>query len=379
MPRYTDPTPQYFDSQGKTLAEGKLYFYDSGSGTKKDIWVDSAKTIPAENPVPLYGDGRVPPVFLDGAYRVVLQDKSGAQIWERDPVSANLDAPFGADWSADVVYPISSVVREDDKYWRSLVANNFGNRPSTDGGVNWLEVSFVSGTLGSLALENVAPVSMGGTGGTTAETGRAGLGLDVIGIYTNSAPAVGDANADWKGFSNVHLDSASTNLPVAKDGSLVTLKGNGVQATAQAYFPFDSATPRMWLRGYDPIGLGGWEFALMSNKTNQVPDDGGSLRRCAWVSEVTTVFGSFTNRYWYHVVDLTANLTITTVPAVGAKMTLYNTSASSKTIGVGGGLTLSWYQGGSVSSGTRTIASYSRVEILAITATNLVITGIGIS
>lgn len=158
MTRYVNPVPQYLDSKGKELSGGKLYFYDSGSATKKKIWSDPVFSVQLPNPVTLYGDGRIPSIFLKGSYRVVLTDADGQQIWERDPVSGTTDAQFGADWSSIVTYDAGDVVREGDSYWISLTGGNTNNRPSTDGGANWEEIVFYQ--TGDLvgSLENYAAV-----------------------------------------------------------------------------------------------------------------------------------------------------------------------------------------------------------------------------
>jgi hypothetical protein len=134
MPRYVNPVPQYFDSQGDILIEGFLRFDETGTNTLKPIWRDVNMTIPATNPVKLDGAGRVPSLFLSGAYKITaFKDDGlgspGEQQWSRDPVGGESDA-FGGDWSSATVYGIGDVVRgSDGEYYQSIINANSGNDP----------------------------------------------------------------------------------------------------------------------------------------------------------------------------------------------------------------------------------------------------------
>ena len=139
MARLINAFEQFFDAAGDPLVSGKLFFFETGSNTvAKDTFADAGQTIPNSNPVILTGDGRSPNVFGDGTYRVVLTDSDDVQILSRDPVGGNVSIVFGADWVNTTVYNVNDVVRDDGRYWISQVSNNQNNRPSTDGGSNWL-------------------------------------------------------------------------------------------------------------------------------------------------------------------------------------------------------------------------------------------------
>lgn len=139
MARLINPFEQFFDGGGDPLFQGKLYFYESGSSSAaKGTFADSAEAIPNSNPVILTADGRAPNIFGSGAYRVILTDKDGVQIIQRDPVGGDIGITFGADWIATQVYGSNDVVRDDGEYWVSLIPANQNIRPSTDGGSNWI-------------------------------------------------------------------------------------------------------------------------------------------------------------------------------------------------------------------------------------------------
>lgn len=76
---------QQFDSQGRPLAGGKLYFYTAGTSTPQSAYQDSALTIAYPNPIELTSAGRVPPFFLaDGTIKVRLDDVSGVTVLSYD-------------------------------------------------------------------------------------------------------------------------------------------------------------------------------------------------------------------------------------------------------------------------------------------------------
>lgn len=70
---------QQFDSLGKPLAGGLLYFIQAGTtSTPQNAYQDSALTIPWPNPITLDASARVPQLFFaDGTIKVRLTDKNG--------------------------------------------------------------------------------------------------------------------------------------------------------------------------------------------------------------------------------------------------------------------------------------------------------------
>ena len=81
------PDPQFFDSDGNPLSGGVLYFYEPGTSTPKAVYANSAGTISSGTSVTLDSSGRAK-VWLDGYYKVILQDSLGNQIWSEDNVSS---------------------------------------------------------------------------------------------------------------------------------------------------------------------------------------------------------------------------------------------------------------------------------------------------
>ena len=125
---------QYLDNAGDPLAEGKLYFYESGTTTPKTTYADVNNSIPNTNPVLLTAAGRQPNIFFDGVAKVILTDKNDVQIAVRDPVGETA-TDFGDEWVASKIYSANDVVLGSDGiYYRSLSNGNQNNNPVTSTG-----------------------------------------------------------------------------------------------------------------------------------------------------------------------------------------------------------------------------------------------------
>lgn len=85
--RFDNPLPQYFDAAGQVLTGGQLAFYTSGTTTPLATYTSPALTTANPNPLELDSTGRpTADIWLNGNYRVVLMDSTGATIWTRDNV-----------------------------------------------------------------------------------------------------------------------------------------------------------------------------------------------------------------------------------------------------------------------------------------------------
>lgn len=76
---------QFFDSSGNPLASGKVYFYQVGTSTFKDVYNSSAATTSYTNPITLNAGGKPPGgsgIYGIGLYRQLVKDKNGNTIWD---------------------------------------------------------------------------------------------------------------------------------------------------------------------------------------------------------------------------------------------------------------------------------------------------------
>ncbi len=134
MARFGD-FDQYLDNAGDPLAEGKLYFYESGTTTPKTTYSDINNSIPNTNPVLLSAAGRQPNIFFNGVAKVILTDSNEVQLIVRDPVG-DTATDFGDGWVATKIYnAVDVVLGSDGVYYRSLVNGNQGNNPVTSSGL----------------------------------------------------------------------------------------------------------------------------------------------------------------------------------------------------------------------------------------------------
>lgn len=157
--RFSTPANRHFDSLGVPLSGGKLTFYESGSTTTlQDTWADAALTTVNPNPVILSKSGLEPNIFLDGAYRVTLENSDGVQIWARDNVNDEVQTTFG-DWMSTISYGAGGnniVTGSDGNYYVSLQDPNLGNDPTTSPAF-WSQIKFVGvwNTNETYAVEDV--------------------------------------------------------------------------------------------------------------------------------------------------------------------------------------------------------------------------------
>lgn len=81
------PKQTFTDDAGKPLSGGQIYTYAAGSLTPKATYQDQALTIANTNPVIANARGEVV-LYGSGAYRVILKDKKGSVVWDRDNVES---------------------------------------------------------------------------------------------------------------------------------------------------------------------------------------------------------------------------------------------------------------------------------------------------
>jgi hypothetical protein len=72
---------QQFDSQGRPLSGGKLYFFQTGTSTPQNAFQDTALAIAHPNPLTLDSSGRIPAFYLaDGTVKIRLTDIGGVPV-----------------------------------------------------------------------------------------------------------------------------------------------------------------------------------------------------------------------------------------------------------------------------------------------------------
>lgn len=88
--RFVLPYETVIDASGVPLPGAQLFFYTSGTDNLLATYTDAALSTPNANPVVADGAGVFPNIFLQNlAYKVVLEDDNGDQVWTADPVQQN--------------------------------------------------------------------------------------------------------------------------------------------------------------------------------------------------------------------------------------------------------------------------------------------------
>ncbi len=141
MARYSNPFVQYLSGTAAVLDGNKLDFFEPDTTTPKNTFSDSGLTTANPNPVIADAAGRIPDIFLDGTYKVVLKDKNDVTIDTADPVGETTAGELQA-FLTDVTYNIPDLVKgSDNRFYRSLTNSNQGNDPTTSA-VNWEQIEF---------------------------------------------------------------------------------------------------------------------------------------------------------------------------------------------------------------------------------------------
>lgn len=105
------PTPVFraADNNGNPLFLGQLFTYEAGTTTPQATYVDSTQTTQNTNPVILNSRGECN-LWLDPslAYKLVLEDSAGNQIWSVDNISGALLATGNIIPSVDDLFTLGS-------------------------------------------------------------------------------------------------------------------------------------------------------------------------------------------------------------------------------------------------------------------------------
>lgn len=107
---------QFFTTAGVPAAGYKLATFDAGTTNPKTTWLDAGQVGANTNPIILDARGEAV-IFWNGAYKVQLQDSTGAVIWTVDGVSTQLPSlTQSLIPSADNTYDIGSAAFS----WRQI-------------------------------------------------------------------------------------------------------------------------------------------------------------------------------------------------------------------------------------------------------------------
>lgn len=205
--RFVNAVPQFLTVDGRVLAGGNLYFSDSGTSNPRPTYADPALSAENTNPVILDASGRAnADLWMDGSYRVVLKDATGAVVWTRDNVEGPADLPgmagnegwfLGTDGAGLIWRPVLQVPAVDGQsgkvltndgvtpFWQNPAGNGIpalvaGKFLTNDGtGMSWADVGGSSSTSSSFTV-----------GGILVQFGSATAPIPSPGGHVTSLPIV---------------------------------------------------------------------------------------------------------------------------------------------------------------------------------------------
>jgi len=188
MARYSNPFVQYLSATAAVLDGNKLDFFEPGTTTPKNTFSDSGLTTANPNPVVADAAGRIPDIFLDGTYKVVLKDKNDVTIDTADPVGETTAGELQT-WLTDVTYNIPDLVKgSDNRFYRSLTNANQGNDPTTSA-ANWEQIEFER-IFNVNVTYSIGNRSIGSDGKIYRSLTNSNLGNDPTSDTTNWGPAI---------------------------------------------------------------------------------------------------------------------------------------------------------------------------------------------
>jgi microcystin-dependent protein len=187
---------QQFDSLGRPLSGGKLYFFQTGTSTPQNAYQDTALTIAHPNPMTLDSSGRISAFYLaDGTIKIRLADAAGVTILTYDGLLViGPSSGAGASPSVDA----TTVLATGD------VKSKYG-----------------TGTLTGFVRMNGRTVGSP----TSGATERANADTQTLFEYLWTADANlsvsggrgGSANADWSANKTIALPDFRGRIPAALD------------------------------------------------------------------------------------------------------------------------------------------------------------------
>lgn len=164
---------QFFDNNGLPLASGKLYFYEAGTTTPKDVYSDFSAGTPLANPVILDSSGRAQ-VWGIGSYKIVIATSADVIIKTVDDVFMNgavadIVGGFHVDHTTGpqpypVVFEHSNVFSNLDTYGSGTVTIK------STGQNNNQPLLYLSKVIDTSSLGNGANLILANSGGSTKTT-----------------------------------------------------------------------------------------------------------------------------------------------------------------------------------------------------------------
>lgn len=214
---FVHPRPQIVDANGNPYPGARLYFYDTGTTTERNVYQDENLTSLHTQPVVADSAGRHAAIYMQtGAYKVRCESSTGALIYEQDEVDPGVATGPGA-------LPISAGGTGATNETSALA--NLGAASEADLSTLQISVatfeakvspSYVGGTrLGDLAGKDTVEITDLGTGfgsqivQEVVWSSRAQVaGAAATPAFDNTRPQIGEGTEVWaQSFTPLYADS----------------------------------------------------------------------------------------------------------------------------------------------------------------------------
>lgn len=275
---FESPYAFFVDLNGVPYVNGALYFYITGTDTPQNTYADVGLTTPNSNPVIANAAGLFPSIWLGSAnaYKVVLEDQYGNQIWTADPwgpaagggaasaagilgevrAFAGLITAIPADWYLCYGQAVSRTTYAAafavlGTIWGAGDGSTTFNLPDLRGR-GLLGVDTMGGTAAGRITSGVSGISgatLGATGGSqnaqqdtlTAASTVTDPGHTHTYSMASNTTAYGGTNAtspqDFKTLTNLTTSNATTGITVETTvESALTGTSQNVQPSAMIYW-----------------------------------------------------------------------------------------------------------------------------------------------
>jgi hypothetical protein len=217
MSRFGSLGTQYFDNNGDPLADGLIYFYESGTTTPKTTYADISQTTANANPVELSASGRQPNIFFSGVAKGVLATSANVQVEVRDPVGDTDASVQWTAWQSAFTYPQDFIVLgSNGTFYISLQNGNLNNEPSASP-TWWQDVA------------DYLFISQLAVGANEIAVGDATLGFRGLDVTAQGSMVIGDG-------------TAPAELPLGTDGTFLMADSGTAFGAAWTSLPRDLET-----------------------------------------------------------------------------------------------------------------------------------------
>ena len=260
------PKKYFFDKDGNPLAYGKVYTYQAGTTIDKETFTTENGDVANTNPIILNGEGYAS-IYLNGSYKIVVDDQDDNNIWTEDHVSSNTNdewvscesvsyvsvTSFKIQGNATNKYEPQRRVRIDNNIasfsYSTILTSSFSGGETTVAIVDSViqpgvigacisitgpESSFNkedAGGLSGYTFKNIADMKAGVTvGGETVDLSLAeldGVKVSWMGYYEQS-----DGGSNWGRIqTGTHTDDGGSIITISGNTHIeANLKGNSINA-----------------------------------------------------------------------------------------------------------------------------------------------------